>query len=439
MPLKLAILLQPFEDFFKRQAAGGIVLIAATVAALFFANSPLSDQYFHLWEIELTFGFDGFGLTGTIHHWINDGLMAIFFFVVGLEIKREFLAGELASARQAVLPIAAAIGGMLVPALIFYFFNREAPEASGWGIPMATDIAFALGVIALLGDRVPRSLAIFLTALAIVDDLGAVLVIAVFYTGDLSTAALWSAAGIFVLLVAGNRLGLKHPNYYALVGFAFWVALLKSGVHASIAGVLIGAVIPVRPRHGPDEFIDKTGRLQERYREIETFEGPFLHEERLGVLLAMEEVCHNTMSPLQRMEHVMNPWVIFGVMPIFALANAGIVLDPSMLPAILTRTVTLGATLGLLIGKPLGILLFSWLAVRMGICNLPTGCSWRQIFGIGLLGGIGFTMSLFITSLAFSAHELIVDAKLGIFLASFLAGTIGYAFLRWETRDGKAH
>jgi NhaA family Na+:H+ antiporter len=433
---KLAYLLRPFEDFFKRQAAGGILLIAATVVALFLANSPLSDAYFHFWELELTFGFDRFGLTKSLHHWINDGLMAIFFFVVGLEVKREFLAGELAGIRKAALPFAAAIGGMLVPALIFCLLNPHPPQLDGWGIPMATDIAFALGVIALLGDRVPRALAIFLTALAIVDDLGAVLVIAVFYSGAISPVALGVAAVFFLLLVVGNRVGLQHPNYYALVGFAFWVALLKSGVHASIAGVLIGATIPVRPRNSHEEFLTGSNRLLQRYREIETIKGPFLHEERLGILLAMENVCHDTMSPLQRMEHVMNPWVIFGVMPIFALANAGVRLDAAALPGALTNSVTLGILFGLLVGKPLGIFLFSWLAVRLRLCDIPADVSWRQVLGAGILGGIGFTMSLFITTLAFADPALVTNAKVGIFAASLLAGLSGFWLLRQSRSVG---
>jgi NhaA family Na+:H+ antiporter len=434
--LKLANLLRPFEDFFKLQAAGGIVLIAATAIALFLANSPLSDLYYHFWQTELTIGFDRFGLTKSLHHWINDGLMAVFFFVVGLEIKREFLAGELAGIRKAALPFAAAMGGMLVPAMVFLLFNPNTPQVHGWGIPMATDIAFALGVIALLGDRVPRALAIFLTALAIVDDLGAVLVIAIFYSGEMSPIALGGAATFFLLLVIGNRSGLQHPNYYALIGFAFWVALLKSGVHASIAGVLIGATIPVRPRHSHDDFLARTNRLLQRYREIETIDGPFLHEERLGILLAMEKVCHDTMSPLQRMEHVMTPWVIFGVMPIFALANAGVRLDAAALPGALTNSVTLGILFGLLIGKPLGILLFSWLAVRLRLCDIPAGVSWRQVLGVGILGGIGFTMSLFITNLAFADPALVTNAKIGIFAASLLAGLSGFWLLRQSRSVG---
>lgn len=427
--VKLALLLRPFEDFFKRQAAGGLILIAATALALVLANSPFSHHYHAFWEIELTIGFDGFALSKTLHHWINDGLMAVFFFVVGLEIKREFLAGELASVKQAALPIAAALGGMILPALIFYLLNPDLPEAKGWGIPMATDIAFALGIIALLGDRVHRPLAIFLTALAIVDDLGAVLIIAIFYSGDLSSTALGLAGLFFLALCAGNRLGLQHPNFYALIGFALWVALLKSGVHASIAGILIGATIPVRPRHSHEEFLGKSPRLLDRYREIETVEGPFHNQERLGTLLALEHLCHNAMSPLQRMEHAMNPWVMFGIMPIFALANAGIALGGADFAAALLHPLTLGVALGLFLGKPLGILCFSWAAVRLGLCELPRGANWAQVLGIGVLAGVGFTMSLFITNLAFQRPELVADAKVGIFCASLLAGAGGYLLL----------
>ncbi len=435
MQMRFASLRRPFEDFFKHQASGGMVLVGATLLALVLANSPLSHHYFEFWENEVAFGFRDFGLTQSLHHWINDGLMAVFFFVVGLELKREFLAGELSSLRKATLPIAAALGGMLLPALIYHLIDPSGPEAAGWGIPMATDIAFALGIIALLGDRIPRSLAIFLTALAIVDDLGAVLVIALFYTGDLSEASLLLAGGFFALLILGNRLGIQHPNYYALIGFALWVALLKSGIHASVAGVLIGATIPVRPRHGHDEFLEEIDRLLTRYRQLETREGPFHHEERLGTLLALEHVCHDAMSPLQRMEHEMNGWVIFGVIPVFALANAGITLQWGELVASISHPVTQGVALGLLLGKPLGIFLFTWLAVRVGLADMPQGSSWTDILGIGILGGIGFTMSMFITNLAFRQSALVADAKVGIFAASLLAGVFGYALL---SRRGRA-
>jgi NhaA family Na+:H+ antiporter len=426
---KLAVLLRPFEDFFKRQASGGIVLLGATVLALILANSPARDFYHHFWEIKLGIGFNEFGLTQSLHHWINDGLMAVFFFVVGLEIKREFLAGELASLRNATLPIAAALGGMIVPAVIYLMINTHGQEVNGWGIPMATDIAFALGVIALLGKLIPRSLAIYLTALAIVDDLGAVLVIALFYTGDISGIALILAAIFMAVLMIGNRIGIQSPNFYALVGFCLWVAMLRSGIHASVAGVLIGATIPVIPRVNKGEFLRKTQELLDRYHEIEGGDGPFQNEERMGALLALEHVCHDAISPLQRMEHEMHNWVIYGVMPIFALANAGVTIGFTDLASSLAHPVTLGIALGLLVGKPAGIFLFSWAAVRLGICDLPTGVRWRQILGVGILAGIGFTMSLFITNLAFHQPALITDAKVGIFAASLLAGVVGYLLL----------
>jgi NhaA family Na+:H+ antiporter len=427
--IKLAALLRPFEDFFKNQASGGIILLATTLLALVLANSPLSDAYHHLWATELTIGGTSFGLTQSLHFWINDGLMAVFFFVVGLEIKREFLAGELASRRKATLPIAAAIGGMIVPAAIFAAVNMGTDGIRGWGIPMATDIAFALGIVALLGDRISRPLAIFLTALAIVDDLGAVLVIAIFYTGELSWPALGIAVICLIILIIGNRLGLQHPNFYALIGLVLWIALLKSGIHASVAGVLIGATIPVRAKHPHDEFIDKTERLLDRYRQSETIPGPFHNEQRLGTLLALEHVCHDAMSPLQRMEHEMNRWIIYCVMPIFALANAGISLSIDALGTALTHPITIGISLGLLIGKPLGIFLFTWMAVKLKLCDLPDGSRWSDIAGIGILGGIGFTMSMFITNLAYLDADQIAIAKVGIFTASILAGALGYLLL----------
>ncbi|MFA5516503.1 MAG: Na+/H+ antiporter NhaA [Desulfuromonadales bacterium] len=433
-PYKLSVFFRPFEDFFKFQAAGGIVLLTATLLALVLANSPAREFYHHFWEIELTIGFSDFGLTQSLHYWINDGLMAIFFFVVGLEIKREFLAGELASIRKASLPIAAALGGMVLPAVIYHLIAPSGPEANGWGIPMATDIAFALGVIALIGQLIPRSLAIFLTALAIVDDLGAVIVIAIFYTGDVSGASLGVVLIFLAILVAGNRLHLQNPNFYALVGFCLWVAMLKSGVHASIAGVLIGATIPVVPRFTREDFLRKTEDLLDRFRGTGGEKGPFLEEERIGTLLAMEHVCHDSISPLQRMEHEMHNWVIFGVMPIFAFANAGISLSFGDLASSLSHPVTLGVALGLLLGKPLGILLFSWTAVRLGFCDLPTGVKWRQILGVGVLAGIGFTMSLFITNLAFVEPQMIAAAKIGIFIASILAGGCGYLLLAHHGR-----
>jgi NhaA family Na+:H+ antiporter len=429
MQTKIARLMRPFEEFFKHQVAGGVVLMVTAVLALILANSPLSKEYFHFWEIEFSFGTEGLGLSKSLHHWINDGLMAIFFFVVGLEIKREFLAGELASVKKAALPIAGAIGGMLVPALVFYFINPEGTASRGWGIPMATDIAFSLGIIALLGNRITRSVAIFLTALAIVDDLGAVLVIAIFYTTDINLIAM--TIGIFCLafLVIGNRLGIQHPNFYALIGFALWVALLKSGIHASVAGVLIGATIPVQPKHTHDEFLERAETLMSQIRQMGTISGPFQKNEKMGNLLALEHITHDAMSPLQRMEHEMHHWVIFMVMPIFALANAGISMTADELSTAISSPVTIGVALGLLIGKPVGITLAAWLAVKMRLAHLPENTRWNEIFGVGILAGIGFTMSMFITNLAYPDPQFVANAKVGIFIASLLAGIIGYFYL----------
>jgi NhaA family Na+:H+ antiporter len=426
-------ILHPFEEFFKHQVAGGLVLLGITALALVLANSPWSEHYFSFWQLQLTIGVPPLALSKSLSHWINDGLMAVFFFVVGLEIKREFLAGELAGARKATLPIAAAIGGMTLPALLFMLVGPTGIEARGWAIPMATDIAFALGVIALLGDRVPRSLAIFLTALAIVDDLGAVLVIALFYSGEINLSALAAGAACLAILFFGNRIGVKSPNFYALVGLLLWIGLLKSGVHATVAGVLIGMTIPVRPGKNEEKFLSEADELLTSYRAMGASTGPFLHEEKLGVLLALEHACHDALSPLQRMEHEMHHWVILGVMPIFALANAGISLDVDQLGTAISSPVTIGIALGLLVGKPLGITLCAWLAVRLGIATLPRGIRWRQIAGVGLLGGIGFTMSLFITNLAYlDAPELIDTAKTGIFAASLVAGSLGYLVLRYN-------
>lgn len=429
MPIKISHLMRPFEEFFKHQVSGGIVLLATAVLALILANSPLSQQYFHFWEIKFSLGTESFGLTKSLHHWINDGLMAIFFFVVGLEIKREFLAGELASVKKAALPIAGAIGGMVAPAVIYFVLNPTGLESRGWGIPMATDIAFSLGIIALLGNRITRSVAIFLTALAIVDDLGAVLVIAIFYTTNLDLIALLVGAAFLALLIIGNRFDIQHPNYYALIGFALWVALLKSGIHASVAGVLIGATIPVRPKHGHDEFLSRAENLMRQIRQMGSVSGPFHNNEKMGSLLALEHITHDAMSPLQRMEHEMHHWVIFCVMPIFALANAGISMNMEELAVAATSPVTIGVGLGLLVGKPVGITLVAWIAVKLRLAHLPENTRWREIFGVGILAGIGFTMSMFITNLAFMDPQRVAAAKVGIFVASLLAGIIGYVFL----------
>jgi Na+:H+ antiporter, NhaA family len=428
-------LLYPLTTFLHREAAGGIVLMACAIVALLWANSPWGGAYTALWGTKVTIGADGFGLSETLLHWINDGLMAIFFFVVGLEIKRELLVGELAAPRQAALPIAAAVGGMVVPATIYTAFNWGGPGAAGWGIPMATDIAFSLGVLALLGRRAPTSLKIFLTALAIVDDLGAVLVIAFFYTADISWIALAIAAGFLALLVAANRLRVRHPIVYALVGLGLWVAFLQSGVHATIAGVLLALTIPASRRCDTAEFLARGHQLLHDFdRAGEEGANILTNQGQQAALAELEALTEGVQTPLQRLEHTLHPWVAFGIVPLFALANAGVPLGGG-LGAALGQPVTLGVIAGLLLGKQIGVTGGAWLAVRLGLADLPGDVTWRQIYGVGWLAGIGFTMSLFIASLAFGEGPLLDAAKVGILAASVVAGTVGWAILRGGPRE----
>jgi NhaA family Na+:H+ antiporter len=399
------------------------------------ANSPWAATYDALWSTELTLGTVQFHLTESLRHWVNDGLMAIFFFVVGLEIKRELLVGELASPRQAALPALAALGGVLVPAGIYLLLNRGTVGAQGWGIPMATDIAFALGVLALLGDRIPLGLKVFLTALAIVDDIAAVLVIAVFYTAQVTWAALGAAAVILVVLVAANRLGARRPVIYAVLGLALWLAVFESGVHATVAGVLLALTIPANTRIDPRAFLDRSratlAAFERAGSDEETGASILTNGARQEALAELEDAVEGAGAPLQRMEHVLHPWVAFAIIPLFALANAGVRVEGD-LGAALGNQVTLGVVLGLVLGKQLGVTLAAWLAVRSGVTDLPEGVGWRHIYGAGWLAGIGFTMSLFVADLAFAVSDggLLTAAKLGILVASLLAGVGGWVILR---------
>ena len=431
--------ISPFARFAQTESAGGIVLIAATLIAIAWANSPWGAAYEHLWETPLTIGAGGYALTYPLHYWINDGLMAVFFFLVGLEIKREFLVGELASLKRAALPIAAALGGMIVPAILYALLNARGPGAAGWGIPMATDIAFALGVLALLGPRIPLSLKVFLAALAIVDDLGAVLVIAVFYT----EAIHWGALGIAFLLLAGlavaNRMQARSPLIYLIVGLVVWVAFLKSGVHATVAGVLLAMTIPARTRIDTAEFLARGRRILD-YFDTAGVEGRgvLTNKAQQAAIQEMENACEAAQAPLQRIEHDLHYWVAFGIIPLFALANAGVHLGGNLSEAF-GDPVTLGIILGLVIGKPVGITLFAWLSVKSGLAALPGTVTWRAIRGVSLLGGIGFTMSLFIAGLAFpGAPQMNEDAKIGIFVASLVAGIAGWLVLRGYRPDAAA-
>ncbi|MBV6510627.1 MAG: Na(+)/H(+) antiporter NhaA [Ignavibacteriaceae bacterium] len=373
--------LNPLVSFVKVESAGGIILLFCAAIALALANSSYASQYFTILNLKFTVGFDFFNISKPLLLWINDGLMAIFFFVVGLEIKRELVEGELSSVKKAMLPAAAALGGMVVPALFFVFFNKGGEAAAGWGIPMATDIAFALGILSLLGKSVPIALKVFLTALAIVDDLGAVLVIAFFYTESISMTSLLVGAVTYVILFWGGSKKIMSTGFYLFFGLILWVAILKSGVHATIGGVLLATVIPVKPL-------------------------------------------------LKDLEHKLHPWVAFMIMPVFALANAGVTIAGS-LGEILMTPVSLGIAFGLIFGKQIGITLFSWITVKLKMAELPAGMSIRSIYGVSWLGGIGFTMSLFIASLAFPGNETLLDySKISIFTASIISGLAGFIILK---------
>jgi NhaA family Na+:H+ antiporter len=427
-------IVRPFQDFANKQSSGGILLLAATAIALAWANSPWGESYVALWHTKLTVGVGDFSLTKDLTHWINDGLMAVFFLVVGLEIKREVLVGELSSARNAVLPVAAALGGAVVPALIYFAINAGTEGSAGWGIPMATDIAFALGVLALLGQRAPTALKVLLTALAIVDDIVAVLVIALFYTSEISWGALGVGAAFLAALIVANVLGVGRTLVYAVLGTGLWLCFLLSGVHATIAGVLLALTIPATSFINPGVFLERSRYVLDRFEQAgEKGENVLSNEERQAALHALNHAAYKLEPPLHELEHALNPWVVFAIMPLFALANAGVRLAGDIVGA-LASPVTLGIVLGLVVGKQLGITLFAWLAVRSGVSELPEGIGWRHVYGVGWLAGIGFTMSLFISDLAFSEDSLVETAKLGILCASLIAGVVGWTILRGASR-----
>ena len=418
-----------FREFLRLEAAGGAVLLVCVVVALAWANSPFRVAYDELWATHLSIEVARFRLDESLLHWINDGLMALFFFVVGLEIKREIVAGELAEPRKAMLPIAGALGGMLVPAAIYAAINAGGPGAAGWGVPMATDIAFAVAAVSVLGSRVPASLKVFLTALAIVDDLGAILVIAVFYAHGVAWAWLGAGAAGLALCALFNGLRIRSPIPYALAGLGVWVAFLHSGVHATIAGVLVAMTIPSRRRLDSREFLRRSASILEDFEEASEFRSARLvsggQQNALG---ALEEAVEHVQTPLQRLEDALHPWVVFGVLPLFALANAGVSIEGSP-AAMASHPVALGIVAGLVLGKSIGISLFAWGATRLGLAALSSDARWAQLHGVAWLAGIGFTMSLFIAGLAFGQGELMAVAKLAILVASVLAFTGGMAVL----------
>ncbi len=443
-----------FQRFTHIEGISGILLVAATIIALVWANSPWSQSYFDLLNTHFVIGLsEKVTIDESLVLWINDALMAIFFFVVGLELKREVVIGELSSFRKAILPALAAVGGMIIPVSIFWLFNRENPAAlAGWAIPMATDIAFAIGVLALVGKRAPLSLAVFLTALAIVDDIGAILIIAIFYTAQINLVMLFAGLALIALLFFYAKMGGRRLIVYGVVGITVWLTIYLSGLHATLAGVMVALTIPVRTKVDTRSFSQWMRQLLDWFDSETEANGECVPTSvQRTALFEMTSAIEHADSPLHRLEHILHPWVAFLIMPVFALANAGITINPDLLGAIFTPLV-LGIILGLFLGKPVGIFLATWLGVKLKLGSLPKGITWQHILGAGVLAGMGFTMSIFIATLAFSSgsghaellgfrlaspallaadmDELQNLAKLAILVASTLAGVFGYAILR---------
>lgn len=424
----------PMKKFMSNSSTSGIVLLTAAVIAIILSNTGLKFRFHEFWEMKVAFTLGDFVLDKTLHHWINDGLMAVFFFVVGLELKREILSGELSSPRKAMLPLAAAIGGMVFPAAFYLMFNDPSTlSGDGWGIPMATDIAFALGVLYMMGDKVPVSLKIFLTALAIADDLGAVLVIAFFYTSDINFTSLLTGAIFMAVLLFGNFIGIRNTAFYGIIGiFGLWLAFLMSGVHATIAAVLAAFTIPNNAVVSENLFNKRIGVLINKFRKAQNDEIAGITHEQQSILARIKQLTREATTPLQRLEHSLHPLVSFVVLPIFALANAGITFSQESLEGI-GNSVTLGVAAGLFFGKLIGITGLTWLIVKLRISELPQGTNWYHIIGVAFLGGIGFTMSLFITELAFESRFMVEQAKMGIIITSVIAGISGFLMLRYAS------
>lgn len=424
---------QPWQWFFSSEVSGSVLLLLASLSAVFWANSFLSENYHHLIHADFSLAVGHYHFSMSLLHWVNDGLMALFFFTVGLEIKREILIGELATPKMALLPVIAAAGGMIVPGLIYMAFNHGTPNAVGWGIPVATDIAFSLGAIALFGKRLPIGLRIFLAAFAIADDLGAVVIIAIFYTKTIVLSYLISAIICVVVLALGNLLWIRWLPFYLVLGFATWVSVLGSGVHATVAGVVVALLIPARGKYNMARFVRKAERIMQNLEVksglSEYWYAILLEPQHLNSVNALAHACHNVETPLQRLEHALHPWVVFLILPIFAFGNAGLTLHGMEPMQSITHPVTLGIILGLFVGKPVGITLASYIAVKSGVASMPDEVRWGHILGAAMLGGIGFTMSLFIAGLSFFDPAMLNFSKLGVLAGSVLSGIAGIIFL----------
>lgn len=424
----------PAMQFMRQEKSGGIVLAVAVVIALALANSPWYENFAHFFEHHLGFVVDSTPYFNfSIAHWINDGLMSLFFFVVGLELKREFIGGELRDIRKVVLPVGAAIMGMLVPASIFLALNFGTEVSGGWGIPMATDIAFALALVYMLGDRVPLSAKVFLTTLAIVDDLGSVIVIALFYTSNISVSSIAVGVAFLLIMFIANKMGVKSVLFYGMLGVCgVWTAFLMSGIHATIAAVLAAFMIPADSKIPEATFIARMRRQLRLFEKADSNDVRTLEHEQVEIIAQVKSEAINALPPLQRLEHGMHPFVSFVIMPIFALANAGVNFVEMDMASIFSNNVALGVMLGLLLGKPIGVVASVWILVKLGIGKRSASMTWRRFIGLGFLASIGFTMSMFVTSLAFTDPVLHVQAKVGIFAASILGGVIGYRLLKTE-------
>ncbi|MFA8298660.1 MAG: Na+/H+ antiporter NhaA [Hyphomicrobiales bacterium] len=422
----------PLQSFVRLESFGGIILIIASIAALIVANSAFGPSFISFWDKYAGLKFENLKFDLSVLHWINDGLMAIFFFVVGLEIKREILTGGLSSFKKASLPIFAAVGGMIVPALLYFSLNKGDIGSHAWGIPMATDIAFALGVLTLLGKRIPTSLKLFLTSLAIIDDIGAVIVIAVFYTSSINTMALIFGGIIFVILLMLNFLSIRTKGIYLVLGVILWYAFLKSGVHATIAGILLAFTIPSRANRSLKEFVECNIKIIHKIREHKESRQAGIEQKFIqSAIYTVEKNCEDVLSPLQWLEHKLHPYVVYIIVPLFAFSNAGIFIDNTLISE-LSSSISLGIFVGLFIGKPVGIYLFSRISVALKIADKPVDIRWKQIVGLGFLAGIGFTMSFFVSQLAFSSGEELNIAKLAVLISSLISGVTGYLLLRFS-------
>ncbi|SDP37494.1 Na+/H+ antiporter NhaA [Desulforhopalus singaporensis] len=423
-----------FQYFVSKISQAGFLLFGSAIVAFLWSNIH-PESYDHFWHQQLTLQLGSFSLSHSLAHWINEGLMTIFFLTVGLEIKREFLVGGLSDPKRAALPVAAAAGGMVVPGLIYAACNLAGDSISGWGIPMATDIAFSLAVLSILGDRVPFGLRLFLTAFAIADDLGAVLVIAFFYTPSVNLGALGAAAALVVLLFALNRGGVRHSCFYIVCCIVLWFAVAQAGLHATIAGVITAMFVPSSGKYDTDIFLKLVSDRLEKIRcrqDGGCGRSILVNRSHLNAVQEIKLACREVETPLQKLEHGLSSWVGYLILPLFALANAGVHVVGLDLFQALTHPITLGVTLGLLAGKPLGIFIFTFAIARILKAELIQGTTWTHILGAGFLGGIGFTMSLFIANLSFTQGEYLEYAKIGIMIGSFFSACGGYALLRWS-------